>query len=317
MSAAGPVRLVYVAGAGRSGTTLLAMLLGALPGATALGEVRHLWARGIRDNQLCGCGEPFHECPFWQEVGDLAFGGWDRVDVDRILALQRAVDRFRSVPRQALGGIGGGREAMVDEYLSAFRPIYRAAARIGGGVLVDSSKAPSFLALLRRQPGIDLRVVHLVRDSRAVVYSWSRRRLRPELRGAGPGYMAMIGARRSTADWVANNLAIDLIGAGRGTVERVRYEALMRDPERELRRLVGDWLASPGDGGGEDSPARIAIGTQHTVAGNPIRFQQGGITLRSDDEWMTAMPLQRRLAVAAATWPLLLRYGYVLRSGRS
>ena len=133
-----------------------------------------------------------------------------------------------------------------------------------------------------------------------MVHSWSRRRLRPELGGAGPGYMAMIGARRSTADWVANNLAIDLIGPGRGTVERVRYEALMRAPERELRRMVGDWLAWPGDGGGEDPPARIAIGTQHTVAGHPIRFQQDGITLPSDAAAATGRGGRRDLAAAAA-----------------
>jgi hypothetical protein len=62
-------RVAYIAGAGRSGSTLLAMLLGALPGCVSIGELRHMWRRGIQLNQRCGCGEPFWDCPFWSDVG--------------------------------------------------------------------------------------------------------------------------------------------------------------------------------------------------------------------------------------------------------
>ena len=51
------VRVAYIAGAGRSGSTLLAMMLGTLPGWVSVGELRHLWARGVEENQLCGCGD--------------------------------------------------------------------------------------------------------------------------------------------------------------------------------------------------------------------------------------------------------------------
>ena len=39
---------------------------------------------GIVDDDLCGCGKPFHACPFWTAVGERAFGGWSQVDVERL-----------------------------------------------------------------------------------------------------------------------------------------------------------------------------------------------------------------------------------------
>src|SRR5947209_18950727 len=91
-------RVLYIGGLGRSGTTLLERILGELPSACALGEVVHLWRRGIIDNERCGCGVPFGDCEFWRGVGDAAFGGWGEVDVPRVLRLQAAVERTRYIP---------------------------------------------------------------------------------------------------------------------------------------------------------------------------------------------------------------------------
>lgn len=79
-AAAQPVRLLYLAGIGRSGSTLLERLLGEVPGVCSLGEVTHLWRRGVLRNERCGCGTPFLDCPFWRKVGESAFGGWRSAD---------------------------------------------------------------------------------------------------------------------------------------------------------------------------------------------------------------------------------------------
>src|SRR5450755_566845 len=74
-------RVVYLGGLGRSGTTLLERLLGELPGVCSVGEVVHLWQRGIAEAERCGCGEPLPGCPFWRKVGEIAFGGWAHADM--------------------------------------------------------------------------------------------------------------------------------------------------------------------------------------------------------------------------------------------
>jgi hypothetical protein len=47
------------------------------------------------------------------------------------------------------------------------------------------------------------------------------------------------------------------------------------------------------------------------VAGNPMRFHQGALTLRLDDAWKHEMPPGRRASVTVLTWPLLRQYGYL------
>ena len=90
--------VVFIGGFGRSGSTLLERMLGCLDGVVTLGEVGHLWQRGIVNDESCACGQPFSRCPFWSEVGQRAFGGWTSVDAARVLDLKDKVDRQRRMP---------------------------------------------------------------------------------------------------------------------------------------------------------------------------------------------------------------------------
>jgi hypothetical protein len=54
------------------------------------------------------------------------------------------------------------------------------------------------------------------------------------------------------------------------------------------------------------------LGPNHTVAGNPDRLGHGQVTIRSDDEWMHALPNSKRRLVTALTAPLLHHHGYRL-----
>src|SRR5215467_11381586 len=93
-----PVRVIYLGGLGRSGSTLLERLLGELPGVVPVGEVVHLWRRGVAENGRCGCGAEFGACEFWTQVGKAAFGSWDTVSVRRVSELRAGIDRIRYVP---------------------------------------------------------------------------------------------------------------------------------------------------------------------------------------------------------------------------
>ena len=101
------MRVVFIGGSGRSGSTLIERLLGRLPGVCNVGEVAFLWERGLQRGELCGCGLALLECPFWCEVGKRAFGGWDSFNVDRFLALKESVDRNQFIPALAVPARGG------------------------------------------------------------------------------------------------------------------------------------------------------------------------------------------------------------------
>jgi hypothetical protein len=316
-----PVTVLYLGGAPRSGTTLVDLLLGMLPGVFSGGELMFIWERGLRDNQLCGCGEPFRQCPFWHEVGREAFGGWDRVDVDEILGLRDRLDRHSKFLAVELGGVG--RQMRLDlsrltEILARLYAGIRTAS--GSDIVVDSSKRPAYAQLLRHVPGVRLRMVHCIRDPRGASFSHTRSVRRPEI-PEKVELMPRYGAGMASVLWMASNVFIELIGVPRS---RLYYEQLTRSPAEALRRV----LSEQGGAAAQDAipelvpalarAAEVAPPLNHTVAGNPLRLKRTPLRIREDDEWRSRLPRSDELVVLGLTWPLLLAYGYPLsRTPRS
>ncbi|HWB36481.1 MAG TPA: sulfotransferase [Rugosimonospora sp.] len=307
------VSVLFIGGLGRSGTTLLERLLGELPGVTPLGEVVHLWRRDVQHDERCACGRPFSRCPFWTAVGERAFGGWDALDLPRLLALQSAVDRTRFIPRLAATSLPPDWRAAVAEYVGHYERVYAAAAELSGArVVIDSSKNASLAYCLRWSDALDLKVLHLVRDARGVAYSWTKQVARPESDG---DTMTRYSPTRSALLWDAHNAAFALLRRRGVAVRRLRYEKLLAAPGRTAASLAR-WLGVPAELGFLAGDGAALLGPCHSAAGNPMRFTTGPVELRRDDAWRTQLPPAQRRLVAAMTAPLLGRYGYPLAAGR-
>ncbi|GGM17257.1 sulfotransferase [Dactylosporangium sucinum] len=302
------VRVLFLGGLGRSGTTLLERLLGELPGVCPLGEVVHLWERDIAGDERCGCGSHFSDCEFWRAVGEKAFGGWHHVDVWRVLALRQAVERTRYIPRLASVRMTAAQRLLVEEYADWYARLYEAAAVVSGAsVLVDSSKHAALAYCLRYAPSVDLRVVHMVRDSRGVAYSWTKKVSRPETDGAQE--MTRYSPSRSALLWNAHNTAFSVLHRCGVPVQRVRYEELLESPSSTLGAIASFAGLTPPDVSFVKN-GTAELGPCHSAAGNPMRFTVGPVPLRRDDAWRTALPGRQRRVVSALTAPLLGVYGY-------
>jgi hypothetical protein len=333
-------RVLYLGGLGRSGTTLLDRLLGELPGAISLGEVVHLWERGVVGGERCGCGKSFGDCAFWRDVGQVAFGGWERVDIERLRTLRAAVDRTRHIPALARHRrLPSATRERVDAYVSHYVRLYRAVAEVSGArVLIDSSKQASLAGCLRWAAAgtadsadsagssggagpIDLRVLHLVRDSRGVAYSWTKKVRRPEAVAGGEEFMAQWSPAKAAAYWNAENGAFALFARRGVPTMLVRYEEFLRAPIESLRRIA-EFAGLPGDDAAmaflaetDDGGVTARLSANHTASGNPMRFQTGPVLLRRDEEWRTRLKPTDRRRVTALTYPLLRRYGYLAGAG--
>lgn len=320
---AAKTRVLFIGGLGRSGSTLLERILCELPGVCSLGETVHLWQRGVVDDERCGCGEPFSRCPFWRSVGDAAFGGWEAFDVAGFQRLKDSADRTRFVPALAGRSLRGDLRERVTEYDAVYRRLYDAARAVSGrDLLVDSSKHISLACCLRWSADIDLRVVHVVRDARAVAYSWSKTVSRPEaVEGSAEGaYMARWPAGKTAMHWNAQNLGFGALARRGVPTLRVRYEDFVRAPEATLRRVAAfaglpETVPLPFT---EDSgEAAVDLTPNHQVAGNPMRFRTGRVELRADEAWRTALGVRRQAVVTGLTLPLLVRYGYLTAGSRA
>src|SRR3954470_22935992 len=161
--------VLYVVGSTHCGSTVLGNLLGERPGHVSVGELRMAWRRWLDPGARCGCGERVRACAFWREVsieraaGELGVAGATQLD-SRLMATRR-------LPALARGAL----EREAAPLRAAFARLqHQVATAAGAEVVVDTSKVPAGAVLLERAH-VELRVVHLVRDSRGVLASHRRR----------------------------------------------------------------------------------------------------------------------------------------------
>lgn len=304
----GKVKVLYVAGWGRSGSTILDNVLGQLDGFFSVGELSYVWDRNVIENRICGCGRPFRECPVWTGVMEAAFGGMDGVDAREMIRLRDRGARTRHVPLMLAPRVGRTViKGRLDWYPRNLGNLYRAIRDVTGSrVIVDSSKLPSYGYALGLVPEVDLYVVHLVRDPRAVAHSWQRKMVLPDT----GTLMTRHGSLQSPLIWDAWNAATEvLLGRPAGRYMRLRYEDFVEKPREAVGRIL--------ELVGEEVPKlpfvserEVELGTTHTVSGNPSRFRTGTVELRADEEWRRSMKTSDERIVSALSWPLRARYGY-------
>jgi hypothetical protein len=304
------MKVLYIAGSGRSGTTLLDRILGQLDGFLAAGELENVWERGMLADRKCGCGLPFASCPIWTAILKRAFGGPDGVDAQRMAARNRERTGPRRVPSVLARGVRPT-DPDAATHRETLQRLYQAVQQeTGCRVIVDSSKSPLYAEQLRTLPGVDLYMVHLVRDPRATAYSFQRRKKVPDF--GDERLMLRQPPLISSRRWALWQLVTELLWRDRpDRYLRLRYEDFVREPLPAVRRITA---LIDETGAGLPFPSATACGSSrpHSVSGNPNRFSTGDIAIRADDEWMRLMPGTDRMLVTASTFPLLLRYSHPL-----
>lgn len=312
--------VVYIVGAGRSGSTLLERMLGALPGLVNVGELVGL-SRTVTEDERCGCGAAFSACAFWRDVGDRALGGWDARCVAELAGLKDRVARQRHLPRLVLPRLATRAQTReLARYGDVHERLYRTAAeRAGATVVVDASKGPAPALALQQAAGLDVRVLHLVRDVRGVAHSWSKPDVaRPHATRGTHQHMARFPVARTAARWTrveAEALAMTRLAAHGATV---RYEDLVAEPGPTLCRALGE-LGLPVPATLDHVRGRVVtLGPSHGIGGNPSRFTTGAVDLRLDEAWRASLGRRDRMVTTAIGLPALLGHGYpVVRLSRA
>ncbi len=306
------IRVLFVAGTGRTGSTLVGNLLGSIDGSVSVGELRHIWNRGYGENWSCGCGKPFGQCTFWADVTARAFGGTNDLNLDVLRSSERELLRLRNSwlwthwvnSAEYLYSMHG-------HYLEMTERLYRTIADVSQAeVIVDSSKTPSYGGLLNVLPAIDLSVLHLVRDPRATTYSWMNPKASPD-RGL-EGTMDHLGARKSAFLWAWWNDLAEKLWPEDGEVPsaRLQYEEFAREPESSIRRILGV-VAPELTGKHLDIQGPMAtISISHSVSGNPDRMSHGPIKIHHDQRWQADLARRDRAIVNLVAGSVMKHYGY-------
>jgi hypothetical protein len=130
-------KIIYIAGLGHSGSTILDLSLGTLPGVTGLGELKTLMddrSRGGHFSSVCSCGKRAAECLFWKDFPVLMEGKMNYEE-----KIETVLDHLKSVY--------GGETTMVD----------------------SSKNSYGYLEYMKKNH--DLKLIFLTRDVRSWSYS--------------------------------------------------------------------------------------------------------------------------------------------------
>lgn len=263
--------IVMIVGTGRSGTTLLEKALGNRDGAVAIGEASYLWERGMLENHRCSDGVPFRDHPTWKRILARAFP----IPPDpRIQERHRhRVEHSRALPLLAIGF----RRREVEAYRAIWRALFRAIAEeTGARIVVDASKSPVRAWLLKRS-GLDVRVVHVVRDLPGVIESWSKPK-------ADPGSGTSLPTKHPvvvTMYWILHHL-LSVALLGRKYYVRVDLGQFLDAPRQTVERI---WERLDLEATGSDpfvTRRDFRVKPDLAFSGNPDRFHSGIISVRCE-----------------------------------
>jgi hypothetical protein len=295
----GPVKLLFIAGPTRSGSTILSNVLGQIDGLFHAGEVIEAWDRGRQ--WKCSCGELPADCPVWSGI-------FRDLDKEITADAQSAIIHIRNkwsrshkvIFNHYLGPKYNQKED--DLYAHGLTTLYSLIKRgTGAEIIVDSSKNVGYTDTLDRIEALDLYVVHLLRDSRATAYSWSKKK--KELWRAHP--------LKTSFEWSSRNIAAEMfrLKAQRRYL-KIRYEDFITHPRTVVQSIL-NFVGHPAVKLPFIAPDEVVLDRSHGLCGNPGRYNRGSEKLRLDDRWKT-MKGSHKLLTTMLTWPLLLRNNYRL-----
>jgi len=289
--------IVFIIGAGHSGSTLLAKSLNAHSRIFSLSEISNFEEDIKRDFSLCGCSSPIKECPFWEQVNaDLAnilgYGIKDRprefnLRINKHSILDKLVHRAERTLAYGLNI----RSRFFRSRLKNIRRLFETLFDLTqADVLVDSSKSAKRAYLLKKyfHPEYNIRVIHLVRDGRAVFYSYAKGYYRVNITDPETGKQEMktyYSDRKRTKQEIlkiwkkANKTAFKYHQTNGKNKDYffLRYEDFTNQPEKYLKDLL-QFV------GLEYEPEMLDLNryVNHMVSGNASRINASEIHAPSE-----------------------------------
>lgn len=310
--------VVYLAGSGRSGSTLVERALGSMPGFVNVGELIDIVRRVAVYDERCGCGAPFFECEFWTKVGVRAYGGWTPDLLSELADLQSRIARQRRIAHLLARSPRSAFAADVQRYQRLYAALYQAILEEADArYVVDASKWPA-QALALQGDEVDLRVIHLVRDARGVANSMRKEQVaRPHARLQSERMQTRRPAV-AAAEWTLTQTEVDLLRLKRVPIATMSYEKFVAQPRSTVRDVLGKLSIDTGEGAYDHfTGSGLRLGPSHGLSGNPSRFKDGEVGLRLDEAWRTSLGSTDRLVVTLIGLPHLVTSGRLLPSLRT
>jgi len=270
------IQVIYIAGGGHSGSTILSVILGTSPEIFSAGELKFYNEHKVLDHPMweyienvCMCGKDANDCPFWHEVKERSNRELDTFHYsniqEKVATAIKILWPFYHIPKTTKA---------LDDY-TLIKNVYQEALsdKLTTRYILDSSKSVARLMHLQSHPLLDVKVIFLVRDGRGYANSYAK--------------VYKKGFLRWIIQWVLNNI-LTLVYLKREKIDYyyLSYNALCKQSSKELTAIGKKFnVHIP-----ENYVEIVKAQKYHMRAGNPSRSAIEMFSgLELDDNWRQEM----------------------------
>lgn len=247
-------KIILIISTGHSGSTLLDLIAGTLPGVMSTGELIWLPWQTWRDGKkctatpkqdICTCLKTFKECPAWSRVLKNISGETGKDITNDPLSYDTSFLRNKKYTK---------------------KKYYR--LRILRKLLI--------YAIINNQDFLIDRIL-LYKDARSYAAS-------------GKHWSSKVSVEKRLKNWFGKyqNHYIPILKKMKAETLTVKYDDIAQQPDK-MRKNVAQFIGSTC----KDEDWKIDSKRMHIVAGNPMRFQ-GNIHVKYDDRWRQELTLEEK-----------------------
>lgn len=292
------IKIIYIMGCGRSGTTIMDILLGNHAGFLSVGELNNA-QQAWNEDKTCSCGISLKKCGIWEKVGENWFIDDQNNKYYDIMKRQKDIERQFSIVKHMVGFYD---QSIIDSYHSLVHDIFKLLQiQSSAKAIIDSSKSIGRGLVLLKNTNLDVRVIHLVRDPRGVYSSFQKKNL----------ITPTMGILSLAFYWNSVNLFASLLKFKFGNKKflRICYEDLVINSDNVLDQ-IGNFIEEDLSDVKIKLKDEVPMDRGHLASGNRVRNQNVALILQPDFKWKKSIKFHQRIFVEICCFPLMLAYKY-------
>lgn len=224
-------KIIYITGDGRSGSTLLELVLANDSHTVSIGEGYRFWNRFYEGESNCSCDEKITNCPLWKAVHDQlnTIQGYNHQEVWQQIQF---LLKFKN--RNHIKDLLKTNDYAV--FVQVVKCFYEALFSFtNSALIIDSSKSTGWLRILYELDVFELEIIHLERNLEAVANSWRKVVTLPEYKDRIV-YMPVKSHYTIIKNWIKIKYSLRYL-RGKENYHFWRYEKFILNPVGHLESL--------------------------------------------------------------------------------
>lgn len=215
--------IIYLLGAGRSGTTALATFLGNSKDILTVGEM-HQFFEHIENHKVCSCGNTLNSCEVWSNILEKLPTEY----IEKAKEYTEFCEKFEyhnAIPKYFLNKFDS---TNIEKYININEIIFEAIQdQYKPKYILDSAKYIGRYLGLKKSKKLNIKPIYVVRDVRGVISSFSKAVQSPR------------GSISTIVYWLIVNSVAELLYrvSPKGSMIKLKYESLIEEPIKEFERL--------------------------------------------------------------------------------